>query len=92
MLEKVKDDLRITWDDEDARLLGMIERAKADIDELMGVGLDYDEPGPALTLMLNRVRYDYNNALEYFEDNFHSEIVRLQLQVGVKELEKDAAP
>ena len=39
-------------------------------------------------LLFNRVRYAYNNALEYFESNFANEILRLQLQKGVEVLER----
>lgn len=92
MLEKVKEALRITWDEEDTRLAEMIERAKADLNDLVGTELDYSQPSPAQTLILNRVRYDYNNAIEYFEENFQAEIIRLQLQIGVQEMKKDAAP
>ena len=89
LLELVKEELRITWDDEDTRLISMIERAKASLNKLMGIELDYEKSGPAQDLLLARCRYDYNNALEYFEQNFAREILRLQLQVAAKELSAD---
>ena len=89
LLELVKEELRITWDDEDQKLVGMIERNKASLDKLVGIELDYETPGPAQTLLLNRCRYDYNNALEYFEQNFAREILRLQLQVAAEEVSAD---
>ena len=89
LLELVKEELRITWDDEDTRLISMIERAKASLNKLMGIELDYEKPGPAQDLLLARCRYDYNNALEYFEQNFAREIFRLQLQVAAEEVSAD---
>ncbi|HQE37610.1 MAG TPA: phage head-tail connector protein [Limnochordia bacterium] len=89
LLELVKEELRITWDDEDTRLISMIERAKASLNKLMGIELDYEKPGPAQDLLLARCRYDYNNALEYFEQNFAREILRLQLQVAAEEVSTD---
>ena len=89
MLQAVKDYLKITWDDEDIRLISTIERAKASLNKLMGAELDYEKPGPAQDLLLARCRYDYNNALEYFEQNFAREILRLQLQVAAEEVSAD---
>ena len=43
-------------------------------------------PTPAASLLLDYCRYSYNNASEYFEENFARELLRLQLQVGVSEL------
>lgn len=89
MLEAVKERLKITWDDEDAYLQGIIERGKAKLNNLTGTTLDYETEDDARALLLDLCRYDYNNALEYFEENFASEILRLQLQVGVRELGTD---
>lgn len=86
MLNAVKDYLKITWDDEDAAIQSMIERGKADLNDLVGAELDFDSPGPAQSLLLDYCRYRYNNASEYFEENFAQELLRLQLQMGVKAL------
>ncbi|KXS45595.1 MAG: Gp6 protein [Candidatus Frackibacter sp. T328-2] len=82
MLDEVRSYLRITWNDEDAVLQSMIARGKSTINNLVGANLDYTRGGLAKTLLLNYCRYDYNNAIEYFEENFQSEILRLQLKVG----------
>ena len=84
MLQEIKDELKITWNDEDNSLERMIIRAKDNFNDLIGVELDYDTNSQAKTLFLNYCRYDYNQALEYFEDNFQKEILRLQLKEGVK--------
>jgi len=44
-------------------------------------------PTPAASLLLDYCRYTHNNASEYFEENFARELLRLQLQVGVGELD-----
>lgn len=89
LLDEVKEKLRIIGDDQDHMLLDLIERSEAAINEIMGVELNYEEPGEAQELLLERVRYDYNNALEYFEENFAAKILRVQLQVAAKELSAD---
>jgi hypothetical protein len=89
MLEEVKECLKITWNEENVALLGMIERGKNYLNELVGADLDYSVDGQPKTMLLNRCRYDYNNALEYFEENFQREILRLQLKTAVDLLPED---
>lgn len=84
MLQEVKDYLKITWDDEDSSLQGIIDRGKNNLQELTGTELDFMIEGQAKSLLLDYCRYAYNNALEYFEENFHKEILRLQLMEAVK--------
>ena len=91
LLERLKERLKITWDDEDILLINTLERAEKSLNALMGVELDYNTPGPAQELLLERCRYDYNNALEYFEQNFAREILRLQLQVAAEEVSTDGS-
>lgn len=91
LLDLVKDHLKITWDDEDILLINILERAEKSLNALMGVELNYNIPGPAQELLLERCRYDYNNALEYFEQNFAREILRLQLQVAAEEVSTDGS-
>ncbi len=91
MLERLKERLKITWDDEDILLINILERAEKSLNALMGVELNYNIPGPAQELLLERCRYDYNNALEYFEQNFAREILRLQLQVAAEEVSTDGS-
>ncbi len=91
MLDKVKAYLKITWDDEDPHIQDIIERGKARLNELAGTELNYDSPGLAQDLLLDYCRYSYNNAAEYFEENFREQILRLQLMTGVAQLPKDDA-
>ena len=86
MLDEVKRALAITWEDEgiDLRINELIKQSQSAIDELLGVEIDYTSNLIAKELMINRIRYAYNNALEYFETNFQKEILRLQLMIGVQ--------
>ena len=86
MLNEVKDYLKITWNDEDSNITGIIARGKVYLNDLVGVELDYESEGQPKSLLLDYCRYAYNNALEYFEENFKREILRLQLKVGVEQL------
>lgn len=82
---EVKDILRITWDDEDQLIINTIDRGKHYLEELAGVALDFDEQNQARSLLLNYCRYAYNNALEYFDDNFSQQILRLQMVEAIKD-------
>lgn len=92
MLQKVKAYLKITWDDEDTAITDLITRGKKKLEELAGAELDFDTEGLARALLFDYCRYAYNNASEYFEENFRHEILRLQLMTGVSLLpaEEDA--
>ncbi len=91
LLEDVKLHLRISWNDEDAYISNLIEQGMAHLNTIVGAELDFEKQGPASALLLDYVRYVYNNASEYFEENFSSEILRLQLQTGVSLLPEDDA-
>ena len=88
MLEEVKKYLNITWDDEDvnSKLNMLIGESKIAISVLMGATVDFNQL-EFKELLFNRIRYSYNNSLEYFEENFSKEILRLQLKVGVDNFE-----
>lgn len=85
MLALVRDRLRITWQDPmlDQELNRLIDESKAALEQVTGTTLNWEDPA-VLELLLNRIRYAYNNALEYFESAFSSELLRLQLLEGVK--------
>ena len=84
MLQEVKEYLKITWDDENSYIQGIFNRGKDYLNNLTGTELDFEVEGQPKALLLDYCRYAYNNALEYYESNFHKEIVRLQLQEAVK--------
>jgi len=83
MLQKVKAYLKITWGDEDTAITDLITRGKKKLEGLAGAELDFDTEGLARSLLFDYCRYAYNNASEYFEENFQRKILRLQLKTGV---------
>lgn len=84
MLEELKDYLKITWDSEDAYLQNIIARGKEYLKDLTGTDVDFATEGQAKSLLLDYCRYYYNNAVEYFEDNFQKQIVRLQYKEAIR--------
>lgn len=88
LLDEIKDYLRLTGDDGNAILESTILRGKAKLEGLTGTTLDFEVEGLPKSLLFDYVRYAYNNASEYFEENFQREILRLQLQSAVKEIEE----
>lgn len=84
-LNSIKGYLRITWNDDDVTVSDLIARGKAKINELTGADQDFDTEGLARSLLFDYCRYAYNNASEYWEENYQREILRLQLIEGVKE-------
>lgn len=85
LLQDVKNHLRITWNEEDAHITSLIERAKAYFESVTGVDLDFSEEGQAKHLLLERCRYVYNRSAEEFENNFRHEIINLQFAAALKE-------
>lgn len=89
LLDKLKNKLRILDNEEDLILEDILEIGKGNLNDLVGTELNFDQPSLAQTLLLEECRYDYNNALEYFEENFYKELNRLIFSVAVKENKKD---
>lgn len=89
MLQELKDYLKITWDNEDDYLKNIINRGKEYLQDLTGTELDFEGEGQPKSLLLDYCRYYYNNAIEYFEENFKQELLRLQLKEAIKEVVPD---
>lgn len=84
MLSVIKSSLKITWDNEDKELESIIARGKSRLQGLTGTTLNFED-GEIQDLLINYCRYAYNNALEYFEENFQREILRLQLKEAIND-------
>lgn len=84
MLQELKGYLKITWNSEDGDLQKIIYRGKEYLKDLTGTELDFETEGQPKSLLLDYCRYYYNNAIEYFEENFQKEILRLQLREAVR--------
>lgn len=86
MLEDLKEYLQITWADEDADLLKLIERGEKYLCRLTGTSLIFTVEDMPKQLLLDYCRYSRNNALEFFQENFASDLLLLQIQEGIKEM------
>lgn len=85
LLQELKDRLLVTWDDEatDRQLNRMIVRGQAYLNELCDTSFTFSAGSPERELLMERCRYDWNNALSDFEDNFSKELSRLILRAAV---------
>lgn len=89
MLDELKHHLRITWYDEDEELEALLLRGQSAFKRLFGVDVDYSDEGLAYIkeLLYNWCRYARNNSLEYFQQNFQSEINTIAFSLAAKERE-----
>ena len=78
LLDKVKNYLRITWEEEDDDVASMIDRGIAYF-KMRGVDVNFVEQHAAQQLLLDWCRYVRNYRLEDFENNFLSELLNIQL-------------
>lgn len=85
LLDDVKHALAITWTEEDNNIVKLIDRSVYYINDLVGAALDLKVNLVARELVINRIRYEYNNALDQFESNFSQPLSRLTLQVAIDE-------
>lgn len=83
LLEEVKNYLKITWESENAYLQNIINRGKEYLKNKTGTELDFENEGQPKSLLLDYCRYYYNNAIEYFDENFKNQLLELQLKEAV---------
>ncbi|TYS67053.1 phage gp6-like head-tail connector protein [Sutcliffiella horikoshii] len=87
LLKKFKDKMHITHSSEDDNLKELLSFS---IVAIRGTCGDFEVEGTtdidfrARELVFERTRYVYNDALEYFEDNFLSELTSLGLDIAFK--------
>ncbi|MDZ5712243.1 phage head-tail connector protein [Jeotgalibacillus haloalkalitolerans] len=88
LLNDLKEKLRITWTDEDDALDKLLKKSKHYIEGITGarnaLAFDYSVDLTAAELVLEHSRYVYNNAGDEFQQNYHADLVRLQIQVAIK--------
>lgn len=90
MLEELKKELKITWNDEDSKLERILKSGKLYLEnDIVGTKLDFENNESNKTLLFNYCRYCYYNTLEYFEENFRSQLVTLQLKSAVNMFEEN---
>lgn len=84
ILKIVKMNLRIDWKDDDELIKHKIKRSLKYFETITGDTLDFADDSAELELLLERVRYDWNNALDDFEVNFKREIFALIMTKAVE--------
>lgn len=79
LLAAAKNYLDITWADPDgdAKLTGILSRGQRYLDSAAGMPLDYEAEDKPRELLLEYARYVRNNALQYFRQDFMSELYAL---------------
>ena len=88
LLAEIKHALAITWDEEDREVERLAKRSLYAINDLVGTEVDIETNLAAREMVIQRVRYDYNNALDEFETNYKRQLSRLILQVAIAERKK----
>lgn len=94
LLKEFKDRMHISHSGEDSNLKQLLSYSISSIKGNCGefnITGESDIDVRARELVLERTRYAYNEALEYFEDNFLSEINSLGIDIAfLEEGEEDA--
>lgn len=80
LLQDVKNNLNITWNDEatDTNIRGLIASGTVFLDSKGGTEFDYEADGMPRTLLMEYVRYARDAALDVFENNYLSMILAMQ--------------
>lgn len=88
LLEEFKKRMHITHDEDD-NLIRLLSFSIADIKSKCGP-FDIEVNDVAKELVFERTRYTYNDALEYFNANFQSQINSLGMSIAFEEGDADA--
>lgn len=80
LLKDLKNRLKIFHDTEDDELQRILKASESSIQVMTGAS---DMTEPILEeLIIERSRYAYNDSLEYFDDNFQSQIMLASFMFG----------
>ena len=85
LLDEVKDKLDVTWDDNDNRVESIIIRACNYLQSKVTQELHFTQDSYEYALLLERCRYDWNNALDEFEKNYATEILSFIQSYALKD-------
>ena len=91
LLEQFKNRMHITHAGEDGSIEKLLSFSVAYVKSKCGNYEEYSDDIKlrARELVLERTRYSYNDAVEYFEDNFLSDIISLGVEMaGVDNVEE----
>lgn len=81
IVEQFKDRMHITHSAEDDNLKRLLSFSVSALQEVCGK-FDIEKNERAKELVFERARYAYNDAVEYFEENFLSEITNLGISLA----------
>lgn len=88
ILEEFKERMHITHYSEDSNISRLLSFSCAYLKQVCG---EFDLTNErAKELVFERTRFAYNDALEYFDDSFSSQIHSLGMEIALKEGEYDA--
>lgn len=85
LLKDTKDKLYVSWSDNDEQIKKIILRASKYIQSKITQELSFTPDSEEYELMLERCRYDWNNALDEFEKNYSSEILAFIQSYALKD-------
>lgn len=90
LYDQVKRKLNITWEDEEtkARVIDIINSAIPDVCHMLGItneNFDFSKAGEENTLFKAYCLYEWNHALNEFENNYLSMILRVKSKHDVKQ-------
>ncbi|WEZ09575.1 phage gp6-like head-tail connector protein [Priestia flexa] len=88
LLQEFKDMMHFTHNSEDSNLHRLLSFSIDAIKRRCGK-FDIDVNLGARELVLQRTRYAYNDAVEYFDKNFSSEIINVQLDIAFNEMDEE---
>lgn len=77
-IDRFRSDFNFSHNSEDQQLIKSIQTSRAAIKRMTGV--DDDTNPEFVELVINRVRYEYNEQLEFFEQNFESALIGLSFE------------
>lgn len=91
LLELLKNELFITWEDEitNKRLTRIIKNATASMNNKLGVEINYLEDELAQNLFLQLCVYIYNGVTNDFDNNYYHEINQLRMYYEVNGVDTD---
>ncbi|WP_413538972.1 hypothetical protein [Enterococcus malodoratus] len=85
LLSDVKDKLYVAWNDNDLQIKKIIIRSCKYVQSKVSQELSFSPDSDEYELMLERCRYDWNNALDEFEKNYSSEILTFIQSYALKD-------
>lgn len=77
-IDRFRSDFNFSHSSEDQQLIKSIQTSRSAIKRMTGV--DDDTNSEFIELVINRVRYEYNEQLEFFEQNFESALIGLSFE------------